>query len=173
MHRRDQPPAFDRSILVPFPVGSALSGIDHILQPLEMLTVRRCFSAPHLESGERLRLHFGAVDWECEVRVNANLVGSHRGAFDPFHFDITDALVDTDEQVVEVAVLDPTDTGDQPLGKQTLNPFAIQYTALAGIWQTVWLEPVPAACIESVVTVSRPGEPDGAGDVSDLRCLSW
>jgi len=155
VHRRDQPPAFDRSILVPFPVGSALSGIDHILQPLEMLTVRRCFSAPHLESGERLRLHFGAVDWECEVRVNANLVGSHRGAFDPFHFDITDALVDTDEQVVEVAVLDPTDTGDQPLGKQTLNPFAIQYTALAGIWQTVWLEPVPAACIESVVTVSH------------------
>ncbi len=154
VHAPDGTPQFNHRVLVPFPVGSELSGFDHALQPDEMVTMRRSFVAPTLEPEERLRLHFGAVDQSCEVRVNGISVGRHVGGFDPFFFDITDALDDAGEQSVEVAVTDPTDTGDLPLGKQTLNPFAIQYTAVAGIWQTVWLEPVPAACIESVVAVT-------------------
>ena len=152
IHSPDAPPSFDRTILVPYPMGSSLSGIDQVLQPDEVLTVRRRFDAPTLAAGERLRLHFGAVDHRCEVRVNEMLVGDHVGGFDPFCFDITDALTPSGDQLLEVRVTDPTDTGTQPLGKQTLNPFAIQYTAVAGIWQTVWLEPVPEALIESVVT---------------------
>lgn len=154
VHEPGVAPDFGDTILVPFPAGSPLSGLGHVLQPDEVLTVRRHFAAPTLEPGERLRLHFGAVDWECTIRVNGREVGSHRGGFDPFHLDITDALVPDDEQLLEVSVVDPTDTGDHPIGKQALNPFAIQYTAVAGIWQTVWLEPVPSACIESVVAVS-------------------
>lgn len=152
IHAPDAAPRFEDSILVPFPVGSQLSGLDRILQPDEVLAVRRFFGAPVLGPEERLRLHFGAVDWACEIFVNGRLVGSHVGGFDCFHVDITEALVDGGRQEVVVSVTDPSDTGDQPLGKQTLNPIGILYTAVAGIWQTVWLEPVPASCIESVVS---------------------
>jgi beta-galactosidase/beta-glucuronidase len=177
VHTPPEPPRFDQEIVVPFPIGSALSGIEHVLQPDEQLSVRRPFTAPPTAAGERLRLHFGAVDWGCEVRVNGRLVGSHQGGFDPFHFDITDALVADGAQELLVAITDPTDTGTQPLGKQTLNPFAIQYTAVAGIWQTVWLEPVPSGCVESVVaratldhnTVTVTCRVSGAADGTALR----
>jgi beta-galactosidase/beta-glucuronidase len=148
-------PVFDRTVLVPFPVGSALSGVEEPLRPDQRLAMRRRFEAPERAPGERLRLHFGAVDWACDVAVNGSVVGRHRGGFDPFHLDITDALVAGSAQELVVTITDPTDTGDQPVGKQTLQPFAIQYTAVAGIWQTVWLEPVPAVCIESVHACSR------------------
>ena len=113
--------------------------------------MRRSFHNPITDTTERVRIHFGAVDWACTVLVNGILVGTHAGGFDPFFFDITDALIEEVEQEIIVSVTDPTDTGDQPVGKQTLNPFAIQYTAVAGIWQTVWLEPVPITCIERVI----------------------
>ena len=151
VHYLENEPDFADTIIVPFPIGSELSGFDHVLQPDEVFTMRRSFHNPISNTGERLRIHFGAVDWACTVLVNGILVGTHAGGFDPFFFDITDALVEGDEQEIIVSVEDPTDTGNQPVGKQTLNPFAIQYTAVAGIWQTVWLEPVPITCIERVV----------------------
>ena len=126
-----------------------------MLQPNEVLTVRRSFQNPICGNDERLRVHFGAVDWACTVFINGILVGTHAGGFDPFFFDVTDALVDSEEQEIIVSVTDPTDTGDQPVGKQTLNPFAIQYTAVAGIWQTVWLEPVPSYCIERITAATN------------------
>ena len=144
-------PDFSASILVPFPLGSTLSGFDHILQPEEILTMRTYFENPLSEGPERLRLHFGAVDWACEIWINDVAVGSHTGGFDPFYIDITDALTSDSSQKLVIAITDPTDTGTQPLGKQTLTPFAIQYTAVAGIWQTVWLEPVPHSCIERCI----------------------
>ena len=150
VHDLESEPSFSDTIIVPFPAGSALSGFDHVLQPNEVLTVRRSFQNPICGNDERLRVHFGAVDWACTVFINGILVGTHAGGFDPFFFDVTDALVDSEEQEIIVSVTDPTDTGDQPVGKQTLNPFAIQYTAVAGIWQTVWLEPVPSYCIERI-----------------------
>ena len=151
VHYLENEPDFADTIIVPFPIGSELSGFNHVLQPDEVFTMRRSFYNPISNSEERLRIHFGAVDWACTVLVNGILVGTHAGGFDPFFFDITDALIEGDEQEIIVSVEDPTDTGNQPVGKQTLNPFAIQYTAVAGIWQTVWLEPVPITCIERVI----------------------
>ena len=151
VHYLENEPDFADTIIVPFPIGSELSGFNHVLQPDEVFTMRRSFNNPISDTGERLRIHFGAVDWACTVLVNGILVGTHAGGFDPFFFDITDALIEGDEQEIIVSVEDPTDTGNQPVGKQTLNPFAIQYTAVAGIWQTVWLEPVPITCIERVI----------------------
>tara|TARA_Y100000768_G_scaffold124208_1_gene91988 strand:+ start:425 stop:2176 length:1752 start_codon:yes stop_codon:yes gene_type:complete len=155
VHDLESEPSFSDTIIVPFPAGSELSGFDHVLQPNEVLTVRRSFQNPICGNDERLRVHFGAVDWACTVFINGILVGTHAGGFDPFFFDVTDALVDSEEQEIIVSVTDPTDTGDQPVGKQTLNPFAIQYTAVAGIWQTVWLEPVPSYCIERITAATN------------------
>jgi len=162
-------------ILVPFPVESALSGV---MKSAERLWYRRTFEVPKAWEGKRVMLRFGAVDWEASVYINGKLLGTHRGGYDPFSFDITDALKGSGPQEVVVGVLDPTDTGDQPRGKQALKPGGIMYTATTGIWQTVWLEPVPAAHIRdliitpdperSAVSVSVLGEGTHPGDVVRL-----
>ncbi len=145
-------------ILVPFPVESALSGI---MKRAERLWYRRTFRVPDIWRAEntpvannRILLHFGAVDWEATVWINGKEIGKHRGGYDPFAFDITDALKKGEaEQELIVGVYDPTDGGTQPRGKQVNNPKGIYYTPVTGIWQTVWLEPVPAASIESLKIV--------------------
>src|SRR5262249_27382717 len=114
---------------------------------------RRTFTVPKEWSGKRVLLHFGAVDWEAVVWVNGKKLGEHRGGYDPFHFDITDALKESGEQELVVGVWDPTNGGPQPRGKQVLNPKGIYYTPTTGIWQTVWLEPVPAAHIAGLKIV--------------------
>ena len=73
--------------------------------------MRRSFHSPIPSTTERLRLHFGAVDWSCTVFVNGILVGTHTGGFGPVFFDITDALIENEEQEIVVSVTDPTDTG--------------------------------------------------------------
>ena len=137
--------AVDGQILVPFPIESALSGV---MKQAQRVVYRRSFEVPKNWSGQRVLLHFGAVDWEATVAVNGNNLGTHRGGFDSFSFDITDALKADGPQEVVVNVFDPTDKGDQPRGKQVNNPGGIFYTPTTGIWQSVWLEPVPAASIE-------------------------
>ena len=149
----DKPRTLDGEIFVPFAIESSLSGVGKSVQPDQALWYHRQFETPKLNDGERLLLHFGAVDWETTVWVNGQHVGQHRGCFDPFSFDITDALADGDSQQIAIRVWDPTDTGDQPRGKQVLRPGGIFYTAVTGIWQTVWLEPVPAAHIRSLKVV--------------------
>jgi hypothetical protein len=131
-------------ILVPFPVESALSGV---MKHAERLWYRRLVTLPKEWAGQRVLLHFGAVDWEAKVWVNGKEIGSHRGGYHAFHFDITDALKKDGEQELIVGVWDPTDAGTQPRGKQVRKPGGIFYTPTTGIWQTVWLEPVPAAHI--------------------------
>jgi len=147
-----RPPKADGQILVPFPVESALSGVKRPLTPDQRLWYRRAFTAPNLH-GKRLLLHFGAVDWRAEVFVNGKPAGTHEGGYDPFTFDITDALNAKGGQELVVAVWDPTDTGLQPRGKQVLDPQGIFYAAVSGIWQTVWLEPVPATHIDDLAMV--------------------
>ncbi len=146
-----QPQEWDGKILVPFPLESALSGVMKPLRPNQRLWYHRTFEAPEIGEG-RLLLHFGAVDWHTTIWLNGKQVGEHRGGYDPFQFDITPLLVDGQNELV-VSVWDPTDSGWQPRGKQVLNPGGIMYTAVSGIWQTVWLEPVPANFIRSLKVV--------------------
>ena len=139
-----RPASFDKRIIVPYPIESQLSGAGEWVAPSQRLWYRRTFAAPALNGG-RLLLNFGAVDWATDVYVNGTKVGSHQGGYDPFTFDLTDALKrDAAEQELVVAVQDPTDEGQQPRGKQVRRPRSIFYTEVTGIWQTVWLETVPA-----------------------------
>lgn len=145
------PTAWDGKILVPFPVESSLSGVQKALKPDQRLWYRRAFKAPERRGG-RLLLHFEAVDWEAAVFVNGRPVGAHRGGFDAFTCDITDAVQEGANELV-VSVLDATG-GFQPKGKQHLpaieKPGGIMYTPCSGIWQTTWLEVVPADYIRDV-----------------------
>lgn len=146
----EQPADFTGEILVPFPVESALSGVMQPVLPDQRLWYRRSFDVPQAWSGRRILLHFGAVDCEAQVWVNGHSAGIHQGGFDAFSFDVTDYLQPTGPNELVVAVLDPTDTGTQARGKQVLRPGGIMYTAVTGIWQTVWLEPVSPISIESM-----------------------
>jgi beta-galactosidase/beta-glucuronidase len=145
-----EPKTFRDSILVPFAIESSLSGVKKPLTPEERLWYRRTFRAPKVSDGHLL-LHFGAVDWRTEVFVNGTKVGQHEGGYDPFTFDITAALkTGVPQQELAVAVWDGTDSGLQPRGKQTLDPKSIWYTAVSGIWQTVWTERVPGTYVNDI-----------------------
>jgi hypothetical protein len=144
-----QPAQFDRKILVPFPIESALSGVQVRFGKADRIWYHRTFDLPARWAGQRIWLRFGAVDWETEVFLNGKEMGRHQGGYDPFSFDITDALKPGGPQDLAVAVWDPTEIG-QPHGKQKLSPGGIEYTPCSGIWQTVWLEPVPPGGIESL-----------------------
>jgi hypothetical protein len=139
-------------ILVPFPVESALSGV---MKHAEHLRYRRHFEVPTGWKGKHVLLHFGAVDWAARVFVNGVRVGDHEGGYDPFFFDITPALTPGRAQELVVDVDDPTDGGDQPRGKQVRAPGGIWYTPTSGIWQTVWLEPVPGVYIRDLHITPR------------------
>lgn len=159
-------------ILVPFPVESSLSGVGGRVGPEDTLWYRRTFTVPAdwKSDGQRVLLHFGAVDWHAKVSVNGRIVGEHKGGYDPFTFDITDALVAGFNTVV-VEVRDPTDAGGQPRGKQWSKPHGIWYTPSTGIWQTVWLEPVPATHIGRVMLRGEPGA-EGTADLrSDIEIV--
>ncbi len=140
----------DGEILVPFCIESALSGVNRGIKPEQYLWYRRTFQTPRDWQGHRVLLHFGAVDWATEVWLNGQRVGTHRGGYDPFTFDITETLKPRGRQDLVVKVNDPTDASWQPRGKQVLDPKGIWYTAVTGIWQTVWLEPVPQQYIRSL-----------------------
>jgi beta-galactosidase/beta-glucuronidase len=137
-----QPAKFDGQILVPFAVESALSGVGKSFTPNDRLWYHRTFSLPKDWVDNRVLLHFGAVDYECVLWLNGGIIGAHKGGSDAFTFDITEFLK-PGENEIQLAVTDPTDTGEQPRGKQQLDPKGIWYTPASGIWQTVWLEPVP------------------------------
>jgi len=139
-------------ILVPFCVESALSGVKKGVGAENRLWYRRTFEVPASWKDGRVLLHFGAVDWNCTVTVNGKEVGSHKGGYDPFCFDITDALKKGINELV-VSVWDPTSDGTQARGKQVRNPRGIWYTPVSGIWQTVWLEPVAKTYIQSLKIV--------------------
>jgi len=168
-----RPDVWDGRILVPFAIESQLSRVHRPVMEGERLWYRRTFEA-RVRPDTRLLLHFGAVDWEAAVFVNGRRVGEHRGGYDPFTLDITDALRPGGTQELVVSVWDPTDAGEQPRGKQVRAPHSIWYTAVTGIWQTVWLERVAVAHITGldietdvdssrvVLRVCSEGTSDGA-----------
>ncbi|MFO0869334.1 MAG: glycoside hydrolase family 2 TIM barrel-domain containing protein [Pirellulales bacterium] len=162
------PERFAGQILVPFPYESSLSGVMKRLGDQEQLWYQRTFQVPREWAGQRVLLHFGAVDWEARVWVNGKAVGEHRGGYDPFSLDITAALHPGGDQQLRVAVSDPTDGSTQPRGKQVRRPEGIWYTPTTGIWQTVWLEAVPEVSIDRLRLV--PDVDGGALEVmADLR----
>jgi beta-galactosidase/beta-glucuronidase len=148
----NQPIDFPGRILVPYPIESALSGVKRPLQPRERLWYRRQFTPDRFPEGKRVLLHFGAVDWECKVWVNDVFIGEHQGGYDPFSFDITAALTEGVNELI-VSVWDPTDSQPIQRGKQVRKPGFIWYTAISGIWQTVWLETVPETYLQSLKLV--------------------
>jgi beta-galactosidase/beta-glucuronidase len=144
------PEAYRGHILAPFPFESALSGVMHPLNEQQRLWYHRMFRVPAAWQGKRVWLHFEAVDWEARVWLNQKELGSHRGGYERFSFDITDALAAEGEQDLTVSVFDPSNHGSQPAGQQRLGPHAGFYSACSGIWQTVWLEPAPEDSIASL-----------------------
>ena len=137
-------------ILVPFPVESSLSGVGKNVTKDNALYYKRSFEVDFKAAEQRVLLHFGAVDWETTVFVNGKEVGSHKGGYSPFSFDITEALNATGSQELLVRVWDPTNDSYIARGKQINNPHGIWYTPVTGIWRTVWLEVVPKTYIESI-----------------------
>ena len=146
---KKKPDNFDGQILVPFAVESSLSGVQKTVGADNELWYRREFTVPSKWKSNNILLHFGAVDWKADVWVNGVKVGQHTGGYTPFSFDITPALI-SGTNTLEVKVWDPTDQGYQPRGKQVEKPYGIWYTPVTGIWQTVWLEPVPQTYIENL-----------------------
>ncbi|HVK96432.1 MAG TPA: hypothetical protein VM368_01385, partial [Flavisolibacter sp.] len=137
------PASYEGNILVPFAVESALSGVGRTVGKDSVLWYERSIAVPSSLRNGNVLLHFGAVDWKCDVFVNGKAVGTHEGGYDPFTFDITSALKKGAAQNIVVRVWDPSDQGPQPAGKQVRIPRTIWYTPVTGIWQTVWLEGVP------------------------------
>ncbi|MBQ8424341.1 MAG: VCBS repeat-containing protein [Coprobacter sp.] len=141
--------SYDKKILVPFPIESALSGVMEKSDE-QCYWYRRTITIPETMRGRNILLHFGAVDWETVVYVNGRKVGTHTGGYDPFYFDITEAITDDEQQEIAVYIYDNTGVQGQPTGKQSKNPAICWYTAVSGIWQTVWLEPVNPVHISSI-----------------------
>jgi beta-galactosidase/beta-glucuronidase len=138
---------FDRRITVPFAPQSQLSGIG-AWEPADVVWYRRHFDAP---AADRLLLHFGAVDYHATVWVNGEEVARHEGGHTPFAADVGHVVREHDNELI-VQVEDPQVDKTIPRGKQYWKETSesIFYTATTGIWQTVWLEPLPARAIESL-----------------------
>ena len=147
------PTSYDGNILVPFAVESSLSGVQKEVGENNELWYQRSFSVPSSWKNKDVMINFGAVDWKADVFINDVLIGSHKGGFTPFSFNITPYLKGSKDQKLVVRVWDPSDKGYQPRGKQTSRPEGIWYTPVTGIWQTVWLEPVAKNHVTSIKAI--------------------
>ena len=139
-------PSPEGQILVPFCIESALSGVCRRLDGKQILWYRTTIEKPSDWKDGKVLLHFDAVDWSAEVYLNGELAASHTGGYTAFELDATAALAAGPAELV-VKVSDPTDDAAYsiPRGKQVANPHGIWYTPVTGIWQSVWMETVPAA----------------------------
>ena len=144
-----KPDIHDGKILVPFSLESSLSGVMKSLSENKILWYEKEFEIPKGWKNNLILLHFGAVDWKCELFINDYKIGEHSGGYSPFYFDITQSLKNG-KNTIALKVTDPTDRSYQPRGKQTLSPGSIWYTPISGIWQTVWLEPVKEHYFEKI-----------------------
>jgi len=133
-------------VLVPYPIESALSGVQ---QHADYMFYRQLVDVPaaFTAHGQHVRLNFGAVSQDATVYVNGKQLAQHAGGYTSFSADITSALRPHGSQEIIVAVHAPVDGANVMVGKQRLKPEGIFYTAASGIWQSVWLEPVPATSL--------------------------
>lgn len=134
---------WDGKILVPFSPESELSGVGRKLDTEETLWYHRTLFYSRKKEGERTLLHFGAVDQRATVYVNGEEAGSHRGGYTAFSLDITELLKEGESHLT-VSVRDYLGKYEDSRGKQSEKPGGIWYTPQSGIWQTVWMETVPA-----------------------------
>ncbi len=177
----EKPVTFQGRILVPFAPESALSGVGKMVGKENVIWYSTSFTLTPAMKGRDVLLHFGAVDWECDVFVNGKKAGSHKGGYDPFTLNITSLLGKGRLQKLEVKVWDPTNEGPQPRGKQVNKPNGIWYTPVTGIWQSVWIEPVPKTHFSSfrqvpdidrqTVTINTDAVNLLAGDL--IRVTAW
>ena len=144
-------PQWESRIRVPYSPETPASGIGDT-GFYRCCWYRRTFDAPRLNAGDRLLLHFGAIDYSARVWVNGQEVARHEGGYTPFGADITEALSASGSQVVVVAAEDDPADLAKPRGKQDwqLHPHSIWYPRTSGIWQSVWLERVPPSYLRSV-----------------------
>ena len=144
-------PTFDQKIMVPFACESKLSGINdqgfH-----DIVWYQRSFKVPNSFDNKRVLLHFGAVDYQCRVWLNDNLIKEHSGGNSSFAVEITDLVVKNRENTIKLEVIDEHQNLELPRGKQfwELKPRSIFYNRTTGIWQSVWLEGVGNTYLESV-----------------------
>ncbi|MBQ7334610.1 MAG: glycoside hydrolase family 2 [Clostridia bacterium] len=136
------------SITVPFPPESLLSGIHRHMGKQPRLMYKKDFALPKGFVRDRVILHFGAVDQIATVTLNGTVLGEHHGGYAPFSFDITDHLQGSNTLVVEVT--DNLQDKILPYGKQCEKRGGMWYTPVSGIWQTVWIESVPAEYVRSL-----------------------
>ncbi|GIO43300.1 glycoside hydrolase family 2 protein [Paenibacillus apis] len=143
-------------ITVPFCPESKLSGVEY-KDFMAAVWYRRGFTVPEAWTGGRVLLHFGAVDYETEVWMNGVSVGTNRGGYSSFSFDITEQLA-AGENIVTVLAEDDVRSGRQPRGKQSERFYShgCDYTRTTGIWQTVWLEFVPETYLSNMKLVADP-----------------
>ncbi len=153
----------DGEILVPFSVESELSGVGKKLTENDRLWYKKVFTVPDSFKGKRVILHLDSVDWQSKVYINRKLMGEHFGGYCRISYDITDALVDGENELV-VWVYDPTEKGWQNRGKQDTVSHGFWYTPTTGIWKTVWLEAVSENYIKGYRLV-----PDIDAGVIDLK----
>ncbi|MEK5278430.1 MULTISPECIES: glycoside hydrolase family 2 protein [Paenibacillus] len=144
------------TITVPFCPESRLSGVEY-KDFMAAVWYKREFTVPENWTNGRVILHFGAVDYMAEVWVNGVSVGTHRGGYTPFSFDITSNLL-AGGNVITVYAEDDVRSGRQPRGKQSeqFHSHGCDYTRTTGIWQTVWLEQVPETYLSNLKVVADP-----------------
>ena len=137
-------------IIVPFCPESELSGIGN-KDFMPAVWYMKKGELPESWAGKRILLHFGAVDFTTRVWVNGKEVGTHKGGYTPFTFDVTDLLQKGDNKLA-VYVEDDNRFSGQARGKQCPEFYSrgCDYTRTTGIWQTVWIEPVPQTYIADV-----------------------
>lgn len=146
----NMPSKYMAEITVPFSPETELSGVCRMLKPDEFLFYQKKFTLPDGFNKGRVFINFGAVDQIATVYFNGKELGTHKGGYTPFKFELTDALLENEENTLVVKVQDFSDTKSYSRGKQKSKRGGIWYTAQSGIWQTVWLESTPVEFLESV-----------------------
>lgn len=147
----DIPEGFAEQILVPFAPEAPLSGINRVTKPDDYIWYRRVFKldASPKASGEKLLIHFGAVDQFATLFINGKKIGTHKGGYTAFSFDITEVVCEGENSIL-LCVRDLTDTTWYARGKQKLEHSGMYYTPISGIWQTVWMERVPSDYVSAI-----------------------
>ncbi len=172
-------PRKSKTIKVPFCPESKLSGIERRMGEFEIMLYGRKFSVPEEWNDKRLIVHFGAVDQIAKVYVDGKFAGSHEGGYLPFSFDITDLLNsnkaagkdgegETEGPIVHSLIVEARDSLDHkyPWGKQKFRNGGMWYTPVSGIWQSVWMEPVPEEHVTSIRIDTGIEEGKGYADIT-------